>query len=175
MGSSNKMFLILFALVLVSCKKNKELIFHKKLVLPSETHKTTKNFWDIYPVENLNIDDTVMVNKVSNFVLKNFNKNKVETCNTYKVSFYVYDENGENGINNNIDFNKDLIEWKNDYIQLEYNWIHGNFYGITYFDNNGGIVSMYVPVKGFEKHMKVLEREEKGKNGFDENGNSLKH
>ncbi|UUC46763.1 hypothetical protein [Flavobacterium cerinum] len=164
---SKKFIFVFYILIFFSCENDRKMVFHEKLNLPSDVYQTTKNYWDVYPVENLDVSDTDKVNEVSNFVLKKYSRNEAETCDTYRISFYVYNENGEDGINNVINYSKELIEWKGDYIRLEYNWIHGVFFGVTYFDDEGNVLSIYVRIKGFEKYMKVKEKTEKG---FDEKG-----
>lgn len=153
--------LLTFGFILVSCK-NEKMVIHNKLNLPSETYNTKKFYWEIYQVENIDIQDTNKVNELSNFVLKHFSKQISDTCEYYQISFYEFDKE----INVSTDFRKDMIEWKGENQRLHYIWQKGKFNGVTFLDNNGEIISSYVPVKGFERHMKVIERTDKTKNGF---------
>lgn len=157
-----------FVLLVSSCKNDKKLIFHEKLNLPVDSYQIKSNYWEVFPVENLDVNNLEKMKEVSDFVLKKYSKNIIETSEYYSISFYEYDEDN---ISNSVDFNKELIEWKGEFHRLDYVWKKGMFYGITYFDKDGVVVYFDVPVKDFEKHMKVIERTEKTKYGFDSKGN----
>ena len=72
--------LLTFGFILVSCK-NEKMVIHNKLNLPSETYNTKKFYWEIYQVENIDIQDTNKVNELSNFVLKHFSKQIISVSN----------------------------------------------------------------------------------------------
>ncbi len=74
-----------------SCKKEGNLIVHPKINLPKKIYDTKEFCWEVYPISNLNSNDTIHYNSVSKFVLNKYSKIKVSNVAEYKISFYQYD------------------------------------------------------------------------------------
>lgn len=90
---------------------------------------------DAFLISYFDVHDSTKIDTVNKFVIDNYSKEKAKRFNEYRVVFYLFDFYGEDGINENSDYDKEVRY--GEYVILVYKWENGLFKALYHPTDNG--------------------------------------
>lgn len=118
-----------------------------KLELPYEecrydTNNRVNSCTEAYLVNDFDINDSLKIDTINKFIIEHYSTTKVKEYNNYSILVYGYDFYGIDGVNERMDYNKEVRNCN--YRLLVYTWVDGNFKGL-YVE---GTDKVYDSIKG---------------------------